>query len=71
MHAETSSRRNSRTFEALGEDPYLWDTSANEWAVRSGAYRIMVGDSSRNLPLAATLHVAHPPRGSAATLMGG
>jgi beta-glucosidase len=29
----------------------IWDTTANQWAVASGQHEILVGDSSRNLPL--------------------
>ena len=34
-----------------------WDTTANGWQATAGAYQILVGDSSRNLPLSGTLTV--------------
>jgi beta-glucosidase len=34
-----------------------WDTSAHGWAISPGQYRIMVGDSSRDLPLETSLQV--------------
>jgi beta-glucosidase len=33
-----------------------WDTSRHEWIVTAGTYQLYVGDSSRNLPLQASLH---------------
>jgi beta-glucosidase len=37
-------------------DLAMWDTGANGWRTPAGAYQIMVGDSSRNLPLTGTLN---------------
>ena len=34
-----------------------WSDSAHRWKVGSGCYRVLVGDSSRNLPLSATIAV--------------
>ena len=34
-----------------------WDTNAHGWAISPGQYRIMVGDSSRDLPLETSLQV--------------
>ena len=34
-----------------------WNTHGGRWTVADGSYRIMVGDSSAALPLAATVHV--------------
>ena len=34
-----------------------WDTAANGWRVAGGQYRISVGDSSRNLPLTASVRL--------------
>ncbi len=35
----------------------VWDGSTQTWKVPDGAYRILVGDSSRNLPLEASIQV--------------
>jgi len=35
-----------------------WDTTSNAWVANSGNYQILVGDSSRNLPLSGTETVA-------------
>jgi lysophospholipase L1-like esterase len=40
----------------------IWDTSANKWVVFNGAYEVLVGDSSRDLPLRATIDI-HDPQG--------
>jgi beta-glucosidase len=34
-----------------------WDMTGNKWKVLPGSYKIEVGDSSRNIPLVAPLHV--------------
>jgi beta-glucosidase len=34
-----------------------WDSTANNWAVADGSYKLMIGDSSANLPLTATVRV--------------
>jgi beta-glucosidase len=34
-----------------------WDTSASNWAVADGNYKLMIGDSAANLPLTATVDV--------------
>ena len=34
-----------------------WSDAAHRWKVSSGCYRVLVGDSSRNLPLSATIAV--------------
>jgi beta-glucosidase len=46
------------TFTLTAHDLAYWNTSASAWSTPAGAYRIMVGDSSRNLPLTGTLNVA-------------
>lgn|GEM_PF-3877700 len=35
----------------------VWDGSTQTWKVPDGTYRILVGDSSRNLPLEASIRV--------------
>jgi beta-glucosidase len=46
------------TFTVSAHDLAYWDTSSSSWTTPAGAYRIMVGDSSRSLPLTGTLDVA-------------
>ncbi len=44
----------------LAADPYavrVWDAGANEWRQAAGRYRVQVGASSRNLPLAREIDV--------------
>jgi beta-glucosidase len=42
-----------------------WDSSANGWTVADGDYKLMIGDSSANLPLTATVDVtrSYGPQG--------
>ncbi|GAA3738763.1 glycoside hydrolase family 3 C-terminal domain-containing protein [Streptomyces tremellae] len=46
------------SFTLTPHDLAYWSTSANAWQTPSGAFRIQVGDSSRNLPLTGTLNVS-------------
>jgi beta-glucosidase len=46
------------TFTVTAHDLAYWNTSAANWTTAAGGYQIMVGDSSRNLPLTGTLNVA-------------
>jgi beta-glucosidase len=46
------------TFPVTAHDLAYWNTSGSNWTTPSGSYQIMVGDSSRNLPLTGTLNVA-------------
>ncbi|MFI0720364.1 glycoside hydrolase family 3 C-terminal domain-containing protein [Streptomyces sp. NPDC021224] len=46
------------TFTVSAHDLAYWNTSSSSWTTAAGAYQIMVGDSSRNLPLTGTLNVA-------------
>lgn len=43
----------------------IWDTSANKWAICNGTYEVLVGDSSRDLPLHTTIDI-HAPQGISA-----
>jgi beta-glucosidase len=43
------------TFQVRARDLAHWDTSSHSWKTTAGSYQILVGDSSRNLPLAGTL----------------
>jgi hypothetical protein len=51
---------------APGTCPWLnspnasWDTSSNNWIAGAGSYQILVGNSSRDLPLTGTLNVSSP-----------
>ncbi len=54
------SRRISMT---LGPHAFsVWSTAANRWKVVPGSYGILAGDSSRNLPLHATVQIRAPAR---------
>jgi beta-glucosidase len=39
-------------------DRASWSTTAGHWVAFAGTYQILVGDSSRNLPLSGTLNLA-------------
>lgn len=55
---ELSSGESRRVRLPLGERAFaLWNTDAHEWAVQPGAYGILVGSSSANTPLQASLTV--------------
>ncbi|MEN3309768.1 MAG: beta-glucosidase, partial [Micromonosporaceae bacterium] len=56
-------------FTVSTHDLAHWDSTANAWTTTAGSYQILVGDSSRNLPLSAALTVATTT--SAATVAGG
>jgi beta-glucosidase len=43
------------TFQVRARDLAHWDTSSHSWKTTAGSYQILVGDSSRNLPLTGTL----------------
>jgi beta-glucosidase len=45
-----------------------WDSTANGWAVADGGYKLMIGDSSANLPLTATVDVTRSYGPQAVTL---
>jgi beta-glucosidase len=45
-------------FAVSSRDLAMWDTGTSAWRTPAGAYQILVGDSSRNLPLTGTLTVA-------------
>jgi beta-glucosidase len=46
------------TFNLTDRSFSYWDTTTGTWRVAGGTYRIAVGDSSRDLPLTATLNLA-------------
>jgi beta-glucosidase len=46
------------TFPVTAHDLAYWNTTGSNWTTAAGGYQIMVGDSSRNLPLTGTLNVA-------------
>ncbi|HVV18920.1 MAG TPA: glycoside hydrolase family 3 C-terminal domain-containing protein, partial [Pseudonocardiaceae bacterium] len=48
------------TFTVNAHDLASWSTSANAWVAGAGNYQILVGDSSRNLPLSGTITVSSP-----------
>jgi beta-glucosidase len=43
------------TFQVKARDLAHWDTGSHTWKTTAGTYQILVGDSSRNLPLTGTL----------------
>jgi beta-glucosidase len=43
------------TFTVTAHDLASWSTSSNSWSAAAGGYQILVGDSSRNLPLSGSL----------------
>ncbi len=45
-------------FTVTAHDLAHWDTTANGWSATAGSYQILVGDSSRNLPLSGSVSVA-------------
>lgn len=45
------------SFELTRRDLSVWDTTAQKWRLPRGTHRIHVGNSSRNLPLTATLNI--------------
>jgi beta-glucosidase len=48
------------TFQLPADDLRTWDTAAGRWTLRPGAYQVLVGSSSRDLPLQRTLAVTGP-----------
>ena len=46
------------TFTVTAHDLASFDTGSNTWVAGAGNYQILVGDSSRNLPLSGTLSLA-------------
>jgi beta-glucosidase len=46
------------TFTVHAHDLAHWDTGSNSWQATAGTYQILVGDSSRNLPLTGNLTVS-------------
>ncbi|HEV3172199.1 MAG TPA: discoidin domain-containing protein [Actinocrinis sp.] len=44
------------TFTVTAHDLAHWDTTSSNWIASAGGYQILVGDSSRNLPLSGTLN---------------
>jgi beta-glucosidase len=45
-------------FTVTARDLASWDTTANAWKTPAGTYQLLVGDSSRNLPLTGTLPIS-------------
>ncbi|MYS24828.1 MULTISPECIES: glycoside hydrolase family 3 C-terminal domain-containing protein, partial [unclassified Streptomyces] len=46
------------TFTVSNHDLASWSTSANNWVASAGTYQILVGDSSRSLPLSGSLNLS-------------
>jgi beta-glucosidase len=43
------------TFTVTAHDLASWDTTSSNWIAQAGSYQILVGNSSRNLPLTGTI----------------
>ena len=48
------------TFTVTAHDLASWDTTSGNWIAQAGSYQVLVGDSSRNLPLTGTITVSSP-----------
>ncbi|WP_201777520.1 glycoside hydrolase family 3 C-terminal domain-containing protein [Streptacidiphilus jiangxiensis] len=48
------------TFTVTAHDLASWDTGSGHWIAGAGNYQILVGDSSRNLPLSGGLTLSSP-----------
>jgi beta-glucosidase len=55
------------TFPVSTHDLAYWDTTNSVWTTAAGNYQILVGDSSRNLPLTGNLTVANTSSVTVAT----
>jgi beta-glucosidase len=58
-------------FTVTAHDLAHWDDTANAWSTTAGAYQILIGDSSRNLPLTGTLTVSSTMSGNAVSALDG
>ncbi|WP_307795291.1 discoidin domain-containing protein [Actinacidiphila acididurans] len=58
------------TFTVSTHDLAYWNTSGNTWTTAAGSYQILVGDSSRNLPVSGTLSVPTTVNGAVAAGAG-
>ncbi|HEV2344371.1 MAG TPA: glycoside hydrolase family 3 C-terminal domain-containing protein [Actinocrinis sp.] len=58
------------TFTVAAHDLAHWDTTSSTWQATTGTYQILVGDSSRNLPLSGNLTVPTTITANAATVDG-
>jgi beta-glucosidase len=54
------------TFTVSTHDLAYWNTSSSNWTTAAGTYQILVGDSSRNLPLTGTVTVPTTVNGNLA-----
>ena len=54
----TAGQAKTVTFTVSAHDLAYWNTGSNNWTTAAGTYQILVGDSSRNLPLTGNLGVA-------------
>ncbi|MFF3983119.1 discoidin domain-containing protein [Streptomyces sp. NPDC001797] len=58
------------SFTVSTHDLAYWNTTTGNWTTAAGNYQILVGDSSRNLPLTGTLNVPSTVNGAAAAATG-
>src|SRR5207244_3316669 len=54
----TSGQTSHVTFTLNARSFSHWDTAGHRWRITAGAYRILVGDGSRSLPLSGTVTLA-------------
>ncbi|MHA6758528.1 discoidin domain-containing protein [Streptacidiphilus sp. PAMC 29251] len=54
----TPGQAKTVTFTVSAHDLAYWNTASSNWTTAAGSYQILVGDSSRNLPLTGNLTVA-------------
>ncbi len=58
------------TFTVSTHDLAYWNTSGSTWTTAAGSYQILVGDSSRNLPVSGALTVPTTVNGNLAAATG-
>ena len=58
------------TYTVSTHDLAYWNTSTNNWTTAAGSYQILVGDSSRNLPVNGSLTVPTTVNGNLAGVAG-
>jgi beta-glucosidase len=63
-------RAGTVTFTVPAHDLAHWDTTSSTWQASAGTYQILVGDSSRSLPLSGNLTVPSTITANTATIDG-
>ncbi|MEE4541078.1 discoidin domain-containing protein [Streptomyces sp. V4-01] len=57
------------TFTVSTHDLAYWNTGSNNWTTAAGTYQVLLGDSSRNLPVSGTLSVPTTVNGAVAAAL--